>query len=359
MNRLIRYLALLISSLVHWLYLLLSPLYGQVLPDGGDRGNVRIAVPFLRIAPDTRSSGMGDVGVATRPDVNSIFWNSAKYGAIEDKFAIAAHYTPWLRNVVSDVRLMSMASHYRLSERHTLAGGLRFFSWGDINFTDQQGQYVQLVKPTEFAIDIAYAYRLTDGLALSITPRYIHSRLSAQDIGYDIGGSSAFAMDLGFYAHHALSLGQRASRMNYGLSVSNIGSPMTYGMDKEALPTNLKAGAGLDYGLDEASRLSFSVDINRLLVADNDRQAEKASELSRYSLATGVEWDYNNQFALRAGYFHSQPQYGNRKYFTAGATIGYGEWSFGTSYVLPTGRINPLANTLRFTISYRWSEYGL
>jgi len=331
---------------------------GGVRPDGSKASSIFTAVPFLRIAPDVASAAMGDVGAATTPDANSIFWNSAKYAFVPSQFGISSSYTPWLRKVVNDVKLISMAGYYQFSTRHTVAAGLRYFSWGDVNFTDDQGNYLQLVKPNEFAFDLAYAYQLAPYLSLSLTPKFIYSRLGAQKQGYELGASHAMALDLGFYAHHPVNLSGTEVQLAYGLTLSNMGGEMNYGLQKEKLPSNLRFGSSLEYPLDRLSSLSVALDINRLMVADTKMEHKKENALERYSIGTGIAYDYDRQFNLRVGYHHSNPANGDRRYFTTGAGIGYGPWNFGLAYILPTGKTNPLANTLRFSLSYAIASFN-
>lgn len=323
----------------------------------GSQGNfVRTAAPFLRIAPDTRSAAMGNVGLATAVDANSIFWNSAKYAFAQQRIGLTANYTPWLRKVVKDVKLLSLAGFYQLNPRHTLATGLRYFSWGEVNFTDESGNYLQLVKPHELAIDVAYAYQVAPYLSLSLTPKFIYSRLGVQNMGYDYGASQAFALDLGAYAHHPLMLGNAEAKMAYGLSASNIGQQMTYGLREQALPRTLRLGSSLAYPLDSQLWISYSLDINRPLLQKDNTQTIPVKEIKKYSLGTGIELDYDEQLALRAGYYYGSTHYGERSYMTTGAAFAYQPWNFGLAYIIPTSKSNPLANTLRFSLSYTWEN---
>lgn len=328
----------------------------SVAIDGSQGNLVRTAAPFLRIAPDTRSAAMGNVGVANTVDANSIFWNSAKYAFVRQRLGLTANYTPWLRKIVKDVKLVSLAGFYQLNSRHTLAAGLRYFSWGEVNFTDDAGTYLQLVKPYELAIDVAYAYQVAPYLSLSVTPKFIYARLGVQNMGYEYGASQAFAMDLSAYAHHLVRLGSKEGKIAYGLSASNLGQQMTYGIQEQQLPRNLRLGSSVSYPLDPQLWISYSIDINRPMLQKEDSQTITLNELKKYSLATGIELDYDKQLALRAGYYHGSTSYGERRYITAGAAFGYQPWNFGLAYIIPTSKSNPLANTLRFSLSYSWEN---
>lgn len=345
---------------------------------------VTTAVPFLRISPDARSGGMGDVGVAMSPDAYSIFWNNAKTSFNESKGAIGATYTPWLKDLgLNDVFLASLAGYYKFDENQAIAGSLRYFSLGDIQFTDNLGNDLQIYRPKEFGIDVGYSRRLTDKLGVGVTLKYIYSNLAGN---FASGGSTykagtAVAGDLSFYYDGKSDVGNGWS---FGATATNLGSKIAYtdnADQKDFIPANLGVGAAYSRVIDEQNRITFGLDINKLMVPtppnDGDQAAIDAyrkksvvgswfssfgdapggfnEELKEYQVSLGGEYWYNNQFAFRAGYFYENKLKGNRKYFTMGVSAQYNIFTLHFSYLLPSGsgvNRNPLSNTLRFTLLF-------
>jgi hypothetical protein len=356
---------------------------------------VTSAVPFLRISPDARSGGMGDVGIATAPDANAAFANIARTPFATSKTGVAVNYTPWLRDLgVNDVFLASLAGYYKLDDQQAVSLGLRYFKLGDIQFTDASGMDLEQYKPREMAIDLGYSRKLSKKNSLGIAIRYINSNLASGTYGgqsYKAG--SSVAGDLHFYHHGAKENGQG---LNWGLTLSNLGSKISYSSDasqKDYIPANLGLGLAYTKVFDEANKITFAVDVNKLLVptppvlnganpsqdsadlvAYRDRSVVSSwlksfgdadgkfnEEIQEINIAVGAEYWYNNQFGFRAGYFYENPNKGNRKYFTVGASVKYNIAGLNFSYVFPTGsgvsRI-PLSNTYRFGLVFDFGAAG-
>ena len=349
---------------------------------------VTSAVPFLRISPDARSGGMGDVGIATAPDANAAFANIARTPFATSKAGVAINYTPWLRDLsVNDVFLASLAGYYQLDDQSAISLGLRYFKLGSIQFTDALGNDLQTYNPKEFAVDLGYSRKLSNKFGLGIAIRYINSNLASGNFGgQNYKAGSAVAGDLHLYHHGAKENGQG---LNWGLTLSNLGSKISYSSDatqKDYIPANIGLGLAYTQVFDEANKITFAVDINKLLVptppvltganpsADSaalvkyrDRGVPSSwiksfgdgggasEEIQEINLSVGAEYWYNDQFGFRAGYFYENPNKGNRKYFTVGAGIKYSVANLNFSYVFPTGsgisRI-PLSNTYRFGLVF-------
>jgi hypothetical protein len=359
-----------------------------------DRINVvTSAVPFLRISPDARAGGMGDVGIATLPDANSSFWNQAKIPFAASKSAISLTYTPWLKGLdLNDVYLLAASGYYQLDELQGMSASLRYFSLGNIQFTDALGNELNTFRPREIAFDLGYSRKLSDRLGLGIALRYINSSLASGNYGgqsYKPG--SAVAGDISIFndgtANH-----EDGSGFNWGVTLSNLGSKISYTNDatqKDYIPANLGLGIAYTKVFDETSKMTFGLDVNKLLVPTPPQFSEDGSdpaadslklinyrnqgvvsswfksfgdapggfseELKEFQISLGAEYSYNNQFALRAGYFYEAPTKGDRKYFTLGAGLNYNMFGLNFSYLIPSGQgvnRNPLSNTLRFSLIF-------
>lgn len=342
------------------------------------------AVPSLSIAPDARAGGMGDVGVATTPDVNSQFWNPAKYVFMESDAGISMSYTPWLRKLVSDINLAYVAGYWKPDKESAVSASFRYFSLGDITLMDQLGYPQGSAHPNELAFDVAYSRLLSDHFSASVALRYIHSDLNN---GVNLAGQtemyagSAVAGDIAGYYKTPVALEGVDGTLNVGLNISNIGSKISY--DKNAtssfIPTNMRLGTSFDYPLDNYNKFSVSLDFNKLLVpTQNSMTAKEYSDLSPLSgifksfsdapgglkeelqevmWSLGAEYAYNNQFFVRGGYFNESQYKGNRKYFTAGAGFKLNVFQLDAAYVISTSSSNPLDQTLRFSLSF--DLYGL
>ena len=350
---------------------------------------VTSAVPFLRISPDARSGGMGDVGIATAPDANAAFANIARTPFATSKVGIAINYTPWLRDLsVNDVFLASLAGYYKIDDKQALSLSLRYFKLGSIQFTDASGNDLQRYNPREMAIDVGYSRKLSKKNSLGIAIRYINSNLASGTFnGVNYKAGSSVAGDLHFYHHGAKENGQG---LNWGLTLSNLGSKISYSSDanqKDYIPANLGLGLAYTKVFDEANKITFALDFNKLLVptppilGGSNTAAQDSILLVKYrnrsvvsswtksfgdgngineeiqevNIAIGAEYWYNNQFGFRAGYFYENANKGNRKYFTVGAGVKYSVAALNFSYVFPTGsgtsRI-PLSNTYRFGLVF-------
>jgi hypothetical protein len=344
---------------------------------------VTTAVPFLRISPDARAGGMGDLGVATSPDANSGFWNIGKVAFNESKGGIAATYTPWLKDLVNDVYLASLSGYYKFADNQALSGSLRYFSLGNIQFTDNLGNDFGSFRPREFGIDVGYSRALSKKSGIGLTLKYISSNLAG---GTTVGSTtyksgSAVAADLAYY-HDGKS--QVGDGWTWGAVLSNLGSKISYtdnADSKDFIPANLGLGTTYTKNFNSQNSIMFGLDINKLLVptpplegdvaglADYRKKSVPGSwfssfgdapdgfseELKEFQLSVGAEYWYNKQFALRAGYFYENKTKGNRRYLTTGLGLKYNMFGFNFSYLLPTGSgvsRNPLSNTLRFSVLF-------
>ncbi len=352
---------------------------------------VTSAVPFLRISPDARAGGMGDVGVATSPDANAAFWNLAKTPFNTNKGGMSLTYTPWLKGLdINDVYLASLAGYYKLDEFQAISGSLRYFSLGDIQFTDFNGNPLGQYRPREFALDLGYSRKLSDKLGLGFAMRYINSSLASGDpnnSGTIYKPGTSIAADISLF-HNGTK--EDGSGFNYGVSLSNLGTKISYTNDatqKDYIPANLGLGVAYTKVFDQDSKMTFALDLHKLLVPTppdlgdstglqkyrnqgvvgswfsslGDAPGGVSEELKEVQISTGAEFWYQNQFALRAGYFYENPLKGNRQYFTLGAGLKYQTFGLNFSYLLPSGNgvnRNPLSNTLRFSLIFDFGEPG-
>jgi hypothetical protein len=340
-------------------------------------------VPSLSIAPDARGGGMGDVGAATTPDVNSQYWNPAKYAFIESEAGASLSYTPWLRKLVNDIYLAYASGYYKLDQRQAISMSLRYFSLGDIDLMDQLGYKQGSAHPNEFAIDGAYSRKLSDKLSAAVALRFIYSDLNN---GQNLPGSTemypgiSVAADISAYYRTPLAISATEGTLGVGLNISNIGSKISYDSyaSSNFIPTNLRFGASYDYPIDNFNKISFSADINKLLVptpklnpslqdvTDYNNMSTLSGIFNSFSYAPGggaekldeimwsigAEYTYNNQFFVRGGYFNESQYKGNRKYFTAGVGVKLSVVQLDAAYVMSTSQTNPLDQTLRFTLSF-------
>lgn len=351
------------------------------------------AVPFLRIVADARSGAMGDVGIGLSPDPNAMHFNPSKLAFADKKLAISATYTPWLRSLgLNDVYLAYLTGYYQLNELQTLGFGLRYFSLGSIQFTDTNGEPLNTGRPNEFEISVAYARKLAEKLSASVSGKLIYSNLAAgqQVEGETIEPGVAGAADISVTYKSEVDLNDKSSDLTIGLAMTNIGSKITYtrSIDRDFLPANLGLGAAWDIQLDDYNSLTFAADINKLMVPtpcqgqdcdqDGDGRADYkdyssikgifssfgdapegfSEELKELMYSVGMEYWYDKQFAVRAGYFAENAQKGNRKYFTVGLGLRYNIFGLNFSYLIPTtNQRNPLDNTLRFSLLFDFSAF--
>lgn len=349
---------------------------------------ITTGVPFLTIAPDSRAGAMGDVGVATSPDVNSQAWNAAKYAFIESEMGVALSYTPWLRNLVSDINLAYLVGYKRLDDDQTLSGSLRYFTLGDITFMSEYGDELGNQSPNEFAVDMGYTRLLSDNFSGSVSLRYIRSDLTGGQMvnGSETHAGNTFATDVAFYYQNEIRVNRKMSTIAAGIAFSNIGGKISYtdGETKDYIPANMKLGVSYKTEMDKYNTITFAFDANKLLVptpdtanvdiltglgADksviaavfssfNDAPGGMAEEFKEINFSVGAEYWYNKQFALRAGYYYEDASKGNRKFFTAGAGLKMNVFALDFSYLLPVAQNNPLANTLRFTLSFDFEAFS-
>ena len=352
-----------------------------------ENGNriISTGVPLLLIAPDSRAGAMGDVGAASRPDANSIHWNAAKLSFMEKQAGLTFTYSPWLREIVSDIKLMYLSGYYRLDERNTLGASLTYFSLGSIDFFSEDGQATVTYKPIVFAFDVAYSMKLSENLSMSLTGRYIRSDLTqGQNVGTtSTHAANAGAADLGLYYQNKIDL-EMPSQYAFGVQISNLGSKISYSdnMESSFLPANLRIGGRYSMDFDQFNNLSVMADFNKLLVPtppvyDNegnifagkdpnvgvlqgaiqsfyDAPNGLKEELQEISMSLGLEYWYNKILAVRAGYFYEAKNKGARKYLTLGAGLRYNVMGLDISYLISTSSLNnnPLKNTLRVSLSF-------
>jgi len=354
----------------------------------GGMNALRIAVPFLTIAPDSRAASMGDAGAATAPDVNSQHWNISKYPFLNKDWGVSYSYTPWLRKLVNDINLHYLTAFKKLDKDQVVSGSLLYFSMGDITFTNDQALEIKTFTPNEFALDIGYSRKFADLISGGIAFRYIRSDLTggySQQAQPQSNAGNSFAADISLYYEQPLKVEGKNAQAAFGLVVSNIGSKLSYvtsSASKDFIPTNLRLGGRFSVDFDQYNSFSFVADANKLLVPTppiydsntneiiagkdpnvsvlqgmlqsfNDAPGGAKEELKEISYAFGFEYVYSKQFALRGGYFTEDKTKGNRKYYTLGAGLKYNIFTLDFAYLIPqAGGNNPMANTVRFTLSF-------
>jgi len=345
---------------------------------------IQTVVPFLMIAPDSRAGAMGDVGVATTPDIYSQHWNPAKYAFIEGKAGVGISYSPWLRNLVPDINIAYLTGFYRIDEKQVASASLLYSSLGVVPFTNEFGDHERDFKPNELGFDLGYSRIFAENFSGGIAFRFIYSNLT----GGSYSGTEAtrpgisFAADISGYYHKDVTMFSKDGELAFGLNFSNIGSKMSYsdGQTSDFIPMNMRLGGSGTIELDEFNKLSLAIDFNKLLVPtppvyNNDMEIIDGKdpdvsvpiaifqsfydapdgfreEMREFTSSIGLEYWYNDQFALRAGYFHENESKGNRKYFTAGAGFKFKGFTIDFSYLMPTVSNHPLARTLRFSLAF-------
>ena len=379
-----RFLVLLLAAVLS------IPLFAQK-----DQFNpIYTGVTSLSIAPDARAGALGDVGVATEPDVNSQYWNPAKYPFNIARAGASMSYTPWLRQLVSDIDLINLAGFYRIGDYSAVSASLTYFSLGEVFVEDEM-----TIKPYEMAVDLAYSRMLSETFSAAIALRYIHSDLQ-YNYAEDMSPGSAFAADIALYYNKYLMIGNRECLLGLGLNASNIGTKISYddGATNQFIPTNLRLGASLLFPIDDYNTISISADINKLMVptrptysqfleengyeqGDNSYYSEYqtwlestgyndispisgifksfsdapggfSEEMKEVYGGVGIEYCYNQQFSVRGGYHYENEYKSNRKYFTLGAGFRMSVFSLDAAYLISTAQSNPLDQTLRFSLSF-------
>ncbi len=349
---------------------------------------VNTSVTSQMIAPDARGGSMGDVGAATDPDALSQFWNPAKYPFNISRAGVALNYTPWLRQLVSDMNLAYLAGYYRIGDYSAVSASFRYFSLGEVlTSSGVDAGNDMTINPYEMSIDVGYSLMLSETFSLGAAVRWIYSDLT-YDYTEDTSPGSAFAADIACYYQNYINIGNRECQLGLGLNISNVGSKITFGGsdNSEFIPTNLRLGAALMIPINEYNRFTIAADANKLLVPTYPKQEEGEStedyqervqrdyydvssisgifksfgdapggfkeELEEIQWSVGAEYVYNDRFSLRAGYHHESENKGNRKYFTVGAGFKMSVFSLDAGYVIATAKSNPLDQTLRFSLTF-------
>ncbi|HPE85770.1 MAG: type IX secretion system outer membrane channel protein PorV [Bacteroidales bacterium] len=382
----------------------------SLLKEGQKLNTVGAAVTFTMLSPDARSGAMGDVGVSSSPDANSMHWNPAKYAFIDSELGFAVNYTPWMRSLVNDINLAHVSGFKRLDKYSTFAASLTYFSLGDITFTSETGENLGIYRPNEFTIDGTYARKFSEKISGAVAGRFIYSNLTQ---GQDVGGASthagiSVAADVAMYYTTPIDFNTMSGgSFNFGVNISNIGSKISYSdanTDRDFIPTNLRIGPSLTMDIDDYNRLTVMIDFNKLLIPtppqyyldsfnlDNEPVVKYGmdpnvsvvqgmlqsfydapgyvdeltgeqlltpfrEELRELQISAGLEYWYDKQFALRGGYFFEHATKGGRQYFTVGAGLKYNVFGLDFSYLIPIGQRNPLENTLRFSLLFDFDAF--
>lgn len=369
-----------------------------IAEDGKNQFNpIQTGVTSLNIAPDARGAAMGDLGAATEPDAYSQFWNPSKYAFAYSTAAISLSYTPWLRKLVNDIYLANLSGYWKIggSDNQAVSASLRYFSLGEIDMTDDSGVAVNSVNPYELAFDVGYSRKLSESFSMGVALRYIYSDLAFSDAysAEQQTGASAFAADIsGFLTTYPI-IGRNECQWSWGFNISNIGSKVSYndGNDPAFLPTNFRLGTTFTFPLAQYNNLALSVDVNKLLVPTRPRESDYTAndgtfdsegyenaldewrntssisgifksfsdapggfkeELKEINFSVGAEYNYNQQFFVRAGYFYENPDKGNRQYFAFGAGFSLNVVQLDASYMIATAQSSPLDQTLRFSLTF-------
>ena len=346
-------------------------------------------VPFLLITPDARAGAMGEAGVAVMPDGNAMSINPAKLAFLEKPYGVSLSYSPWLKNLVPDINLAYLSGYYQLDDRTVLGASLRYFSLGEITLVDEFRNNQGTFSPNEFAIDATYSRRFGDNFSLGTTARYIRSNLTTGQIGgSQQKAGSAVAVDVSAFFKKPTVLFGKDAILSAGLNLSNIGTKMSFAetQNKRFLPANMKLGGASTFIIDDYNQFTIALDFNKLMVPTDpirdidgniisgkdpyrsvpsgiigsfgDAPGGFKEELKEVAISTGLEYTYNQQFAVRAGYFYENPQKGDRRYFTLGAGLKYNMFNLDFSYLVANAQNSPLANTLRFSLAWNIDKVG-
>lgn len=355
---------------------------------------ITTAVPFLIISPDAKAGGMGDVGVASAPDAMSMHWNPAKYAFVDDDFGAAVAYTPWLKSLLPDINLSYLTAYSRRSNNEVIAFSLRYFSLGEITFTDASGNSIGSYNPNELAFSGAYSLKLSRNFSTAVSLRYIYSNLTGgQQVGtLPTQAGHSVAGDISSFYTKKIKISSKDVTWSSGINISNIGSKIAYTetIDRDFIPTNLRIGSSLAADIDDYNSLAFEFNINKLLVptppitrdgvvvSGYDENVSPIQgifqsfydapggdrEIRELIYSLGTEYWYDDQFAFRLGYFYEHPTKGDRQFFTLGAGLKYNVFGLDFSYLIPVqsrdeaNAVNPLSNTLRFALTFDFGEEG-
>ncbi len=358
------------------------------------------AVPFLLISPDSRGSAMGETGVATSPDVNSVHWNNAKLAFIDKKYGFGMSYVPWLGKIVDDMSVSYLSGFYKLDDIQSIGLSMKYFDLGEIQLTDNQGLALGIENPKELSTAFTYSRKLTTNLSIGGTTRYIWSNLTGSISNYsDAKAGNSFSVDLGLYYNKEITLANRTSELSFGSHISNIGGKITYGSSKslDFIPINLRVGTSLKTFLDQYNSITLAIDLNKLMVPsppiyeiDNNgnyvidpttNQAKilkgknpnrsvlsgmfssfsdapdgLSEELKEITISSGLEYWYREIFSLRGGYFLENMDKGGRKFLTLGLGIKYNNLGVDFSYLSTPQNDHPLAETMRFSVSFLFDK---
>ena len=366
--------------------------YSDVLGQDDKVNAINTAVPFLRIAPDSRSGAMGDAGLAISPDAYSQIWNSSKLAFVESPYGLSFTYVPWLRELINDMNLAYVSGYYKIDDMQTVGASLRYFSMGNINFTDNGGNNIGSYSPHELAVDASYNRKLSKNFSLGLAGRFIFSNLTGGQGGQNqeqVESGKSFAVDINGFYKDGIKIADYNCEWSAGFNISNLGAKLGYTEDtKNFIPTNLGIGGALTMNLDQYNKITATIDFNKLLVPtpplyyqdSTDINGERIiwkgkddnvgiiqgafqsfgdapdgfrEELKEITTSVGLEYWYANQFAARMGYFHENAKKGNRKYFTAGVGVKMKMLGLDISYLIPAGNFSnsPLKNTWRFSLT--------
>lgn len=371
--------------------------YSQTLGQDDKVNAINTAVPFLRIAPDSRSGAMGDAGIALSPDAYAQIWNSSKLAFVDAPYGVSVTYVPWLRQLISDMNLAYVSGYYRMDKMQSIGASLRYFTMGNVNFTDNNGNAMGSFSPHELAFDLSYNRKLSDNFSLGLAGRFIYSNLTGGQGGQDqeqVNSGKSFAVDINGYYTDKVKVADYDCDWSAGFSISNLGAKLGYtAEDKNFIPTNLGIGGAFTINLDRYNKVTATVDFNKLLVPtppiyysdSTDAQGDRVilagkddevgiiqgvfqsfgdapdgfkEEMQEITTSIGAEYWYNNQFAVRFGYFNENAKKGNRKYFTAGVGLRMAMLGLDFSYLIPSGNFSnsPLKNTWRFSLTINFDE---
>jgi len=365
--------------------LLNSNLYSQ------DRRVITTAVPFLMISADARASGLGEQGVATSPDAFSQHWNPAKYVFLDNKSGVGVSYTPYLSKLVSDVFLANINYYNIIDDRSSWSTSFKYFSLGDIDILQNPQDIPYLENPNEFTLDASYILKLSDYFSMGVTGRFLMSDVKLQSVSSDSSSANSFAVDIsGFYQSEERAYENFNGIWRAGFNISNMGPKVKYDElgDKDFIPTNLKIGSAFDFIFDSSNKLSINLEFNKLLVPSpsipvlnsddqiigydqpdvsflsgifksfGDAPGGFSEEINEINLSLGIEYNYNNSFALRTGYFSEHDSKGGRKFITYGTGFSLDEINLDLSYLQTASNsdyLNPLDGTLRFSLTYNFN----
>ena len=365
--------------------------------NGSDGPNpITTAVPFLNITPDARGGAMGDVGVATTPDVNASYWNAAKLAFIDKGYGVAISYNPWLRKLVNDMALSYVSAYMKIRKEEVIGLSMTYFDLGQIQFTDNLGQNLNKFSPNEFALAGTYSRKLSTNMGVAVSLKFIYSNL-AGSIATSSGAEPAaagktVAADVGYFYTKPINIKGTKNNLALGANISNVGAKISYSNEsqKDFIPTNLRLGTSFTHELDPYNKIVFSLDANKLMVPTppqygvdkngnrtnvivagkapsdgvlsgmfgsfSDAPGGISEELKEITISSGLEYWYNNLFAIRGGYFNESKMKGNRKYITAGFGVKYQVFTLDVAYLVPFEQNNPLAETLRFSLSFNFDK---